>query len=50
MEDSARARLPALGGARQIDPAAPTAPMIWMERLGRVFAIDLSICPDCGGQ
>jgi hypothetical protein len=46
----AHAPMSALGGARQIDPAAPTAPMTWMERLGRVFAIDLSICPDCGGQ
>jgi hypothetical protein len=25
-------------------------PMTWMERLRRVFAIDLSICPDCGGR
>jgi len=24
--------------------------MNWMERLRRVFAIDLSICPDCGGR
>jgi len=24
--------------------------MTWMERLRRVFAIDLSICPDCGGR
>lgn len=24
--------------------------MSWMERLRRVFAIDLSICPDCGGR
>jgi len=44
------ARVPALGGDRQADPAAPTAPMTWMERLRRVFAIDLSICPDCGGR
>jgi hypothetical protein len=24
--------------------------MTWMERLNRMFAIDLSICPDCGGR
>ena len=44
------ARVPAPGGDHQDDPAAPTAPMSWMERLRRVFAIDLSICPDCGGR
>ena len=38
------------GGDRQADPDAPTAPMTWMERLRRVFAIDLSICPHCGGR
>jgi Putative transposase len=37
-------------GDHQDAPAAPTAPMSWMERLRRVFAIDLSICPDCGGR
>ncbi len=46
----AHAPVPALGGDRQGDPDAPTAPMSWMERLRRVFAIDLSICPDCGGR
>jgi hypothetical protein len=35
---------------RQDDHAAPTAPTTWMERLRRVFAIDLSIGPDCGGR
>ena len=24
--------------------------MTWMERLRRVFAIDLSVCPHCGGR
>ena len=28
----------------------PTAPLSWMERLKRVFAIDLSVCPKCGGR
>jgi uncharacterized protein with PIN domain len=37
-------------GNHQDDPAAPTAPMTWMQRLKQVFAIDLSICPDCGGR
>ena len=27
----------------------PTAPLSWAERLKRVFAIDISICPRCGG-
>ena len=29
---------------------SPTAPLTWMERLRRVFAIDLSLCPHCGGR
>jgi hypothetical protein len=27
----------------------PSAPMSWMQRLRRVFAIDLRCCPRCGG-
>ena len=27
-----------------------TAPLTWMARLNRVFAIDVSTCPKCGGQ
>jgi hypothetical protein len=27
----------------------PTAPMSWMQRLRRVFDIDLRYCPRCGG-
>jgi hypothetical protein len=38
------------GSDRQADRDAPTAPMTWMKRLRRVFAIDLSICPDFGGR
>jgi len=30
--------------------AKPTAPMSWMQRLRRVFAIDISTCPHCGGE
>ena len=29
---------------------ASTAPMTWMARLNRVFGIDLSMCPKCGGK
>ncbi len=29
---------------------ASTAPMTWMARLNRVFGIDLSVCPKCGGK
>ena len=28
----------------------PTAPMRWMQRLRRVFAIDLRSCPRCAGS
>ena len=31
-------------------PSVPTAPMSWMARLHRVFAIELSQCPRCGGE
>ena len=26
----------------------PRAPMTWMQRLKRVFAIDIETCPECG--
>lgn len=29
--------------------APPTAPLSWAERLKRVFDIDISVCPLCGG-
>ena len=29
---------------------ATTAPMTWMARLNRVFGIDLTVCPKCGGK
>jgi hypothetical protein len=32
-----------------VDNANPTAPMSWMQRLKRVFDIDITTCPDCGG-
>jgi len=31
-------------------PGVRTTPMRWMARLHRVFAIDLSRCPRCGGS
>ena len=30
-------------------PDKPLAPMTWMRRLKRVFAIDIKTCPKCGG-
>jgi hypothetical protein len=32
-----------------IDSDNPRAPMTWMQRLKRVFAIDIETCPNCGG-
>jgi hypothetical protein len=34
--------------ARRTDHA-PTAPLSWAERLKRVFDLDISVCPLCGG-
>ena len=34
----------------KVDNDQPTAPMSWMRRLKRVFAIDIESCPDCGGK
>jgi hypothetical protein len=34
----------------RVDSDKPTAPMNWMQRLKRVFAIDIETCPDCGGK
>lgn len=42
--------------AKTVDPAAsneadqPLAPLSWAERLKRVFAIDIEVCPMCGGK
>jgi hypothetical protein len=35
---------------RTVDSDKPTAPMSWMPRLKRVFAIDIETCPECGGK
>ena len=32
------------------DDGLPMAPMTWAERLRRVFQIDITTCPDCGGR
>jgi len=32
------------------DDDRPTAPMSWMQRLHRVFAIDIRTCPRCGAN
>jgi len=33
-----------------VDNDKPPAPMNWMQRLKRVFAIDIQTCPVCGGK
>jgi len=33
-----------------VDSDKPIAPMSWMQRLKRVFTIDIETCPDCGGK
>ena len=35
---------------RHEKPDKPLAPMTWMRRLKRVFAIDIETCPKCGGK
>ncbi|NND56925.1 MAG: IS91 family transposase [Xanthomonadales bacterium] len=35
---------------RRIDADKPPAPMSWMQRLKRVFSIDIETCPECGGR
>ena len=33
-----------------MDADKPPAPLSWMQRLKRVFAIDIESCPKCGGK
>jgi hypothetical protein len=33
-----------------VDQAPPCSPLIWAERLKRVFDIDISVCPLCTGK
>jgi len=35
---------------RAVEGDKPVAPMSWMQRLKRVFAIDIETCPECGGR
>ena len=35
---------------RTVERDEPVAPMTWMQRLKRVFAIDIETCPECGGK
>ena len=32
-----------------VDRDSPTAPLTWAQRLKRVFEIDITVCPHCGG-
>jgi hypothetical protein len=34
--------------APRLEP--PLAPLTWAQRLKRVFEIDITLCPHCGGQ
>ncbi len=36
--------------ASAITDTTPTAPLTWAQRLQRVFAIDITQCPHCGGR
>ena len=47
--------VPAPLQSRPADPPTnnidtPTAPLTWAQRLKRVFEIDITLCPRCGGQ
>ena len=35
-------------GQGRVDADKPLAPMTWVQRLKRVFAIDIETCPHCG--
>ena len=34
----------------RVDSDKPKAPMTWVQRLKRVFSIDIETCPECGGK
>jgi len=38
------------GTSAEASETTPIAPMSWMQRLRRVFDVDLSQCPQCGGH
>lgn len=45
-----RERIVPQRSSRTIESDKPTAPLSWMQRLKRVFAIDIETCPECGGK
>ena len=45
-----RARIVPQRARNQVDADKPPAPMSWMQRLKRVFAIDIETCPECGAK
>jgi len=45
-----RARIVPRRPQGRVDSDKPKAPMTWMQRLKRVFSIDIESCPDCGGK
>ena len=44
-----RQRIVPRRGPGRVDVDKPLAPMTWVQRLKRVFAIDIETCPHCGG-
>jgi hypothetical protein len=44
-----RQRIVPRRGQGRVDADKPLAPMTWVQRLKRVFAIDIETCPHCGG-
>ena len=44
-----RQRIVPRRGQGRVDADKPRAPMTWVQRLKRVFAIDIETCPHCGG-
>ena len=44
-----RQRIVPRRGQGRVDADKPMAPMTWVQRLNRVFAIDIETCPHCGG-
>jgi len=45
-----RARIVPRRAHDAVDRDQPVAPMSWMQRLKRVFAVDIESCPECGGK
>jgi hypothetical protein len=45
-----RARIVPHRARGKVDNDRPSPPMSWMQRLKRVFEIDIETCPECGGK